>query len=63
MRGCIKCGAPLTADEIAIFKRLINRGATDCECKKCLAVHLKIDPAEIDRKIEFFKRHGCTLFT
>ncbi|MBQ8162905.1 MAG: hypothetical protein IJZ93_00860 [Clostridia bacterium] len=59
---CIKCNKELSADEIAIYKRLINRGAESFECKECLAATLKVEVSEIDRKIDFFRRHGCTLF-
>lgn len=60
--NCIKCGKPLLSDDIAIYKRLIFRGAKEFECKSCLANHLKVEESEIDKKIEFFRKHGCTLF-
>ena len=59
---CKSCARELLADEIAIYKRLINRGAAEFECKECLAKTLKLSVEDIDRKIDFFKRHGCTLF-
>ena len=59
---CTKCGKGLTSDEVAIYKRLISRAATEFECKECLAATLKVTVEEIEHKIDFFRRHGCTLF-
>jgi len=59
---CIKCGKKLTSDEVAIYKRLISRAAETFACKECLAAYLKVTVEDIDRKIDFFRRHGCTLF-
>lgn len=59
---CMTCERELTADEIAIYKRLISRGAEQFACKSCLAKKLGVEEADIDRKIDFFRRHGCTLF-
>lgn len=52
----------LLCDEIAIYRRLIYRDAQEYLCKRCLANELKVDEAEIDKKIEHFKSIGCTLF-
>lgn len=49
-------------DEIAIYKRLVDRGARRCLCKECLAQKLGCETAVIERKIEYFKEIGCTLF-
>ena len=61
---CKSCGAPLLKDEIAIYKRLVDRGASDeeCVCKNCLAARLQVPVEAIDKKIEHFKSIGCTLF-
>ena len=60
--NCMKCGKPLEYDEVAIYKRLISRAAEEFECKACLAATLGVTVEDIDRKIDFFRRHGCTLF-
>ena len=52
----------LLSDEIAIYRKLIYRDAEEYLCKKCLASELRVDEAELDRKIEYFRRIGCTLF-
>lgn len=60
--SCIKCGKELTYNDIGAHKKFINRGSTEFMCKKCLAEELQIPQEVIDKKIENFKRQGCTLF-
>lgn len=62
MSVCFKCGKTLTPNEIGAHKKFINRGATEFLCINCLARRLDLDPAIIERKIEQFKKQGCTLF-
>ncbi|MCI5650400.1 MAG: hypothetical protein MR332_13430 [Fusicatenibacter sp.] len=62
MSSCCKCGKTLTPNEISAHKKFINRGASEFLCRECLANRLDVDPAFIDRKIEQFKKQGCTLF-
>ena len=59
---CARCGAPLSQDEIAVTKKLISRGATEFYCVACLAEWFEVTPDEIRRRIETFRRMGCTLF-
>ena len=65
MAICSKCGVELHKDEKAIYKRLINRAATEEEllCKSCLSDKLGVSEAIIDEKIKHFREIGCTLFT
>ena len=60
---CVKCGRPLTADEIAVTKKLINRGATSFYCVDRLAAYFAVTPADIRERIAYFRASGCTLFT
>lgn len=62
MSKCIKCGATLTFNEKGIYKRLVNRESTQFMCKTCLAKELKVSTELLDKKIEHFKRMGCSLF-
>ena len=62
MTVCKQCDKMLTLDEIAIYRRLIYRDAEEYLCKKCLADSMKVDISEIDKKIEYFRSIGCTLF-
>ena len=62
MAECKKCGKQLSFNDIGAHKNLVNRGSTSFFCRECLAEEFKVDPALIDRKIEEFKKQGCTLF-
>lgn len=62
MSVCFQCGQPLTADEIAVYKKLVSRSADRFLCKPCLARYFSVDEAKIDGKIAQFKRQGCLLF-
>lgn len=59
---CQKCGAEVSGDEVGLYKKLVNRGATQYLCKLCLAHRFSCDPALLDEKIRQFKRMGCSLF-
>lgn len=59
---CKDCGRPLTSDEVAVTKKLINRGATAFLCVDCLARYFEVKPADIEERIVHFKQMGCTLF-
>lgn len=60
---CLRCGRPLTADEIAITKRLINRGTTEFYCVPCLAAWFEVTEQDIRDRIAYYRSIGCTLFT
>ena len=60
--ACRKCGAALTRDEVAVTKKLINRGATEFMCAKCLADHYEVDIGAVRERIQYFRAQGCTLF-
>lgn len=59
---CKKCGKPLISDEIAITKKLINRGTAIYYCTGCLAEAFDVKKENIEAKIQYFKDIGCTLF-
>ena len=63
MNRCKTCGRTLTADEIGLTKKLINRGATDFFCLTCLAQTFACSEALLLEKIEQFRRQGCSLFS
>lgn len=62
MPNCIRCGKELNSIDIGAYKKFINRGSTEFMCKSCLANFLEVPEALIDKKIEDFKKQGCTLF-
>lgn len=62
MAQCFECGRKLTGDEIAVYRKLVDRMAEKFMCKSCLASYFEVTEDKIDRKIEQFKRIGCLLF-
>ena len=62
MAQCSKCDRQLTADEIAVYRKLVDRMAEKFLCKTCLAAYFEVSEDKIDKKIEQFKRIGCLLF-
>ena len=60
--ACIRCGAPLSRDEIGLTKKLINRGCTEFLCYACLAKHFQVTTDELHHKVQEFREMGCTLF-
>lgn len=64
MSNCIKCGKEnLEPDEIAIYKKMINRGATEFMCIDCLADYYKVSRKAIEERIKFYRESGtCMLF-
>ncbi len=59
---CMRCPAHLSADEIALYKKMINRGAERGLCINCLSRELGVSVAELRERIEYFRSIGCTLF-
>lgn len=59
---CAKCGAVLSRDEIALHKKLVNRGATTFCCLTCLGEHFHISAERLREMIERFRAQGCVLF-
>ena len=59
---CVTCGRLLTADEVAVTKKLINRGATSFYCVDCLAAYFAVTSDDIRERIAYFRASGCMLF-
>lgn len=59
---CCNCASPICKDEVAITKRLINRGTTEYYCAACLADVFGVTPEDIRQSIRRYKMMGCTLF-
>ena len=62
MPVCLQCGRLLEADEIALTKKLINRGASHFFCLSCLAARFEASEDDLRAKIREFREMGCTLF-
>ncbi|HIS68997.1 MAG TPA: hypothetical protein IAA58_06500 [Candidatus Gallacutalibacter stercoravium] len=59
---CFSCGRELSRDEIAVYKRLVNRGARQYLCIRCFAQSFGVSEELIQEKIRQFREMGCTLF-
>ena len=62
MDTCVECSRPLTEDEIALTKKLVNRGAESFLCLTCLAARFGVNEELLKEKIDQFRAMGCTLF-
>ena len=60
---CKNCGKEVSALEIALTKKLINRASTQFLCLACLAEFFKVDEKLLLKKAEEFRKSGCALFT
>ena len=59
---CAACGRVLEPDEIALTRKIINRGASRFFCITCLAEHFQVSEDVLREKIVQFREMGCTLF-
>ena len=59
---CLRCGQPVTRDEIGLTKKLINRGTTQWLCYTCMSRHFDVTVDVLRRKVEEFREMGCLLF-
>ncbi|HIW59229.1 MAG TPA: hypothetical protein H9880_05000 [Candidatus Anaerobutyricum avicola] len=60
---CLACHTAVSKDEIALTKKLINRGTTKYYCISCLAKAFEVTEQDLQKKIQYYKEIGCTLFT
>lgn len=59
---CVRCACELDSRDIALTRKLVNRGATEFMCIHCLAEHFGVSEERLCEKIEEWKESGCTLF-
>lgn len=59
---CKQCNKKLERDEIAIYLRLVSRGAKEYLCIPCLSQYFKCAEEDIHNRITSLKDMGCTLF-
>ena len=60
---CFQCGKALLPDEIAVYRRMVNRAAERCLCACCFAKEFGVDESLVWEKVRQFKKMGCTLFS
>ncbi len=62
-RYCIRCEGRLTADEIALFRKLICREAEEYLCMDCLSRDLDTPRKRLEELVDYYHRTGvCCLF-
>ena len=62
-KTCRECKAVLTTDDIAIYLKLVTRGASEFLCIDCLGRELKCGREPIEQRIKYYKESGnCALF-
>lgn len=59
---CLNCKKVLSADEIGLHKKIINRGSSEYMCIDCMSKHFNVSVKMLEEKIRQFKDMGCTLF-
>ncbi len=62
MEKCWKCGADLSADEIGLNYKMVNRGVQRFLCLECLAGMFQTPTAKLRELIEHFRAAGCSMF-
>ena len=62
MKQCWKCGARLTADEVGLNYKIVNRGVTRFQCLSCLSGTFRTPVERLRALIENFRAAGCSMF-
>lgn len=60
---CKRCGNTLESDEIALYRKLIWREATEYLCLECLAGDISSTPERLRNLIHYYRTiQRCCLF-
>lgn len=60
---CKECGADLGSDDIAIYRKMVLRCATEYLCIDCLAKYFGVTREDIEQRIRYYRESGsCVLF-
>ena len=62
IKKCIDCEKPLTKDEVALSRKLIDPDTDELYCLSCMAKNYGCTEDDLKIKIQEFKEQGCTLF-
>lgn len=60
--SCLECGQKLDAIDIGAYRKLMDRRAEDCLCRKCLAKSLRWTDDYMESVIRLHRERGCGLF-
>lgn len=61
-KTCCECSRPLTKEEVALTKKLMDVDTAAFYCLNCLADYIGCTVVDLEIKISEFKEQGCTLF-
>ena len=61
-KTCCECQKPLSKDEVALTKKLVDLDSEEFYCIPCLAEYLGCTEQDLKEKVQEFKEQGCTLF-
>ncbi len=59
---CADCGKPISKDEVALSRKLIDPDTEEYYCLTCMAENFGCTEEDLRIKIQEFKEQGCTLF-
>lgn len=62
MARCTRCGKELDSDDIGAYRKFCDRNAASFLCIGCFCQDLKCPEDYLRGRIEFLRRHGCSLF-
>ena len=62
IRTCVDCGRPISKDEFALSRKLIDIDTEEFYCLSCMAESFGCTKDDLRAKIQEFKEQGCTLF-
>ena len=63
IHNCKRCGKTLEGDEIALYRKLIWREATEYLCLECLSRDLSSTPERLRDLIHYYRtKQRCCLF-
>ena len=62
MDTCWKCGVRLSADEMGLNYKMINRGVEKFLCLSCLSAAFRTPAAKLLELAEHFRAAGCAMF-
>lgn len=62
-RFCVTCKAPLVADDVAIYLKLVSRTDRKFLCLDCLGNKLQCGREPLEKLIAYYRQSGnCALF-
>ncbi len=60
---CVKCGGTVTADDIGLFRKLVDRTADGgFMCIDCMAEKFGCRREKLEEKVREYRKNGCLMF-